>query len=553
MISLFLIFFVGRSTDPITGKRQFALTTNGVSEFRKGLDVSGGTKLAYKISYDKYEGIYTNPAELAAVKKQIETIILKNIDGRISKLGVADYKSYIQTLDGQNYIVVEIGGIADLDQAKEIIGKTVELEFKLQNKEATTPATIAARKAVAQKILAEAVADPSIIVKTLQSRASENIFMNVFSGATLDQLPEIYKNNPQYLNSLKNGQVSNVLLDGKYTTVQSQNNLGGSTGVTLNGFTITQMIEKGSTTLSGKTETTYSFVDVFVQDHQSWIQAVDSQGNVLNGAYFKYANTSSSQVGEPVVAINFDDKGKDIFCSLTEQNIGNPMAIFIGGELLTSPTIQAKICGGTAQIDGSFTADSAKVLAASLNDGAMPAPLILMQEEKISPSLGTNALTGALFAGLIGCIAISLLMLAMYGWKKMILTALVLTVFISVLAAFLKVSDYALSLSGIAAIILSIGMAVDGNILIYERLREELNRGLSIEGAIDTAKERSWTAIRDGQLSTGLIALVLFSMGVSLFRGFGLMMIVTLCLSLFLNVPLTKMLLHVFYDRKKTK
>lgn len=550
MVSLFLIFFVGRSTDPITGKRQFALTTNGVSEFRKGLDVSGGTKLAYKISYDKYEGIYTNPAELAAVKKQIETIILKNIDGRISKLGVADYKSYIQTLDGQNYIVVEIGGIADLDQAKEIIGKTVELEFKLQNKEATTPATIAARKAVAQKILAEATADPSIIVKTLQSRASENIFMNVFSGATLDQLPEIYKNNPQYLNSLKNGQVSNVLLEGKYTTVQSQTKLWGSTGVTLSGFTITQMIEKGSKTLSGKTETTYSFVDVFVQDHESWIQAVDSQGNVLNGAYFKYANTSSSQVGEPVVAINFDDKGKDIFCNLTEQNIGNPMAIFIGGELLTSPTIQSKICGGTAQIDGSFTSDSAKTLAASLNDGAMPAPLILMQEEKISPSLGTNALTGALFAGLIGCIAISLLMLAMYGWKKMVLTAIVLTVFITVLGAFLKVSDYALSLSGIAAIILSIGMAVDGNVLIYERLREELKRGLSIEWAIDTARDRSWLAIRDGQLSTGLIALVLFSMGVSLFRGFGLMMLVTLCLSLFLNVPLTKILLHVFYDRK---
>ena len=553
LVSLFLIFFVGRSTDPITGKRQFALTMDGVTQFRKGLDVSGGTKLAYKISYDKYEGIYTNPAEFAAVKKQIETIILKNIDGRISKLGVADYKAYVQTLDDVNYIVVEIGGIADLDQAKEIIGKTVELEFKLQNKEATTPATIAARKTVAQKILAEAIADPSIITKTLQSRSSENIFMNYFSGATLDELPEIYKNNPQYLNSLKAGQVSNVLLEGKYTTVQSQTTVGSTTGITLNGFTITQMIEKGSKTLSGKTETTYSFIDVFVQDHQSWIQAVDSEGNVLNGAYFKYANTSSSDIGEPVVAINFDDKGKDIFCSLTEQNIGNPMAIFIGGELLTSPTIQAKICGGTAQIDGSFTADSAKELATSLNDGAMPAPLILMQEEKISPSLGTNALTGALFAGLIGIIAISLLILAMYGWKKMILTTMVLIVFISVLAAILKVFDYALSLSGIAAIILAIGMAVDANVLIYERLREELKRGLSIEGAIDTAKERSWTAIRDGQLSTGLIALVLFSMGVSLFRGFGLMMIVTLVLSLFLNVPLTKILLHAFYDRKKTK
>lgn len=548
-VSLFLVFFVGRKTDTTTGQRSFAVSLDGVTQFRKGLDVSGGTRLVYKISYDKYAWLYSD-ADFVAIKKTVENIILKNIDNRISKLGVADYKSYLQTLNGESDIVVEIGGIADLDQAKEIIGKTVELEFKLQNKAETTPAVIAARKALAQGILTEATANPKLLAKLVDGRASENIFMNVYSGATLADLPEIYKNNPQYLDSIKDGQLSNILLNGKYTTVESQTKLGTSSGVDLNGFTITEMIQKGTKTLSGKTETTYTFADVFVQDHATWVQAVDAQGNVLNGAYFKYANTSNSQVGEPVVAINFDDKGKEIFCSLTEQNIGQPMAIFIGGQLLTSPTIQSKICGGTAQIDGKFTADSAKELATSLNDGAMPAPLILMQEEKINPSLGTNALTGALIAGLVGVVAIAGLIWAMYGWKKMILTAMILVVFLSVLAAFLKLTDYALSLSGIAAIILSIGMAVDGNILIYERLREELKRGLSIEGAIDTAKDRSWTAIRDGQLSTGLIALVLFSMGVNIFKGFGAMMIVTLLLSLFLNVPLTKYLLHVFYDRK---
>ena len=118
------------------------------------------------------------------------------------------------------------------------------------------------------------------------------------------------------------------------------------------------------------------------------------------------------------------------------------------------------------------------------------------------------------------------------------------------MAAFLKVTDYALSLSAIAAIILSIGMAVDGNVLIYERLREELKRGMSIETAIDHARDRSWTAIKDGQLSTFLIAIVLFFMGVNIFKGFGWMMMVTVTLSLFLNVPLTRILLHVFFDRK---
>lgn len=125
-----------------------------------------------------------------------------------------------------------------------------------------------------------------------------------------------------------------------------------------------------------------------------------------------------------------------------------------------------------------------------------------MQEEKINPSLGVSALTGALRAGLIGFLAIMALIWSMYGYKKMILTGMVLIVFLTVLAAFMKLSDYALSLSGIAAIILSLGMGVDANILIYERLREELKAGKSIAGAIDTAKDRSRPAIRDGQIST---------------------------------------------------
>ena len=118
LLALFIVFFVGRSFDAKTGTRSMIVTSNGLSHFRKGLDVSGGTRLVYKISYDKYEKIYTNVLELNAVKKTIEDIILKNIDNRISKLGVSDYKSFVQNLDNQHYIVVEIGGIADLDQAK---------------------------------------------------------------------------------------------------------------------------------------------------------------------------------------------------------------------------------------------------------------------------------------------------------------------------------------------------------------------------------------------------------------------------------------------------
>jgi len=342
ILSLFLVFFVGRTTDPVTGKRQLSITTDGVKYFRKGLDVSGGTKLIYKIWYEKYEQIYTDAAELNAVKKTIEDIILKNIDKRISSLGVSDYKAYIQRLDEQNYINVEIGGIADLDQAKEIIGKTLELEFKLENKEAITPATIEARKAIAQKILNESKTNPDLMSKMLEWRASENIYMSFYSW-TIDELPSIYKVNQQKLDTIKKDDFSQ-LFEGVYTTVTTQDALGNETGVDLKWYSFFQLIDKWTAVISWQEEKVYQLLDVFVQDKVTWVQAIDDNWDVLNGAYFRFANTSTSQIGEPVVAINFDEKWKEIFCNLTDKNIGNPMAIFIGWELLTSPVIQSKIC-----------------------------------------------------------------------------------------------------------------------------------------------------------------------------------------------------------------
>jgi len=548
IVSLIFIFFVGRKFDPATGTRNFVFTSNGLSHFRKGLDVSWGTKLVYKISYDKYEKVYTDAAQFSALKKTIEDIIMKNIDSRISKLGVSDYKAYVQNMDDQHYIVVEIWGIADLDQAKELIGKTLELEFKLQNPDAPTKASIAARKKLANKVFEEVKKDPENIGKLLEGRMSENIYHSIYTGNTLDQLPDIYKNDPKLLDNAELGQIYG-LIEGNYTTIyqQTENALVQGTGTALDGYTIFRVIDKQEgKDMSGNVATVYVFEDIFVQDRETRVPATDGQ-NILNGAYFKFANTSTSEMGEPVVAINLDDNGKEVFCNITSANIGKPMAIFVGGNLLTAPNIQSKICGWSAQIDGSFTAESAKALSNALNEGTLPAPLILMQEEKISPTLWDTALSWALRAGLIGFIAIMILIYSMYGYKRMIITGMVLIAFLTVLAAFMKLTDYAVSLSGIAVIILSIWMGVDANILIYERMREELKAGKSIWWAIDNAKERSRPAIRDGNISTWLIAFVLFSMGTNVFKWFGSMLIVTMLLTLFFNVPLTKILLHKFY------
>ena len=299
-----------------------------------------------------------------------------------------------------------------------------------------------------------------------------------------------------------------------------------------------------------ESQTFYTMEEVFIQDRLSWINAQSSDGKILNGANFKYAAVSTSQLWQPVVVINFDDAGKAIFCDITTNNIWKEMAIFIWWEMITSPVIQAKICDGSAQIDGNFTADSAKELTSQLNDWALPAPLVLMQEEKVSPTLWENALNWALLAMWIWFIVIFLYMSFLYGWKKWLVSLISLSIYTIVLFAIVKIIDYALSLSGIAAIILSIWMAVDANVLIFERMKEEKENKKSDTESINIAYDRSWNAIRDGQISTWMIGLLLMLMWINMFKWFGTMLVVWVLLTLLINAPVIKELLHLFYRKK---
>ena len=189
-------------------------------------------------------------------------------------------------------------------------------------------------------------------------------------------------------------------------------------------------------------------------------------------------------------------------------------------------------------------------MTSQLNEWALPAPLILMQEEKVSPTLWEYALNWALLAMAIGFIAIWLYMSFTYGWKKWFISLISLSVYTLVLFAIVKIINYALSLSGIAAVILSIWMAVDANVLIFERMKEEKENKKSDSEAINIAYDRSWNAIRDWQISTWMIGLLLWLMWVSMFKGFGTMLVVWVLLTLFVNAPVIKELLHMFYRKK---
>lgn len=555
MISLFFVFFVGRTFNSETFKRDWILTTKGITHFRKGLDISGGTKLVYKIDYSKYKELYS-ANEFLEVKKNIEQVILKNIDSRISGLGVSDYVAKIQTIGEETQVVVEIGGVADLDQAKEIIGKTVELEFRIENDEEATPETIAQRKALAEKIRTEVVATPEKMIELYANQEAENIIARTITG-TLDQLPDLYRTHSQMLDTIPLNQISN-LLEGTYLTQTYQTASGENLTQGVDGFLTFRVSARNEVPVvawtgenSTGTQMLYTIDEIFVQDRLSWKIAQGKDGSPLNGAYFTLARPETTQFWQPSVGIEFNQKGSELFCEITSNNVGKSMGIFIWGKPATIANINEKICDGRAQISGGFDKERATETAKELNSGNMPAPLILLQEEKVSPSLGDSAFQGALVATGVGVLAIIIYMFFIYGRRKATVTTATMIFYFMVLLAILKLIDYALSLSGIAAIILSIGMAVDANVLIFERMNEEVKNNKSYLSAIETASKRSWAAIRDGQISTLLIWVLLFAYGINIFKGFGSMIILTAILTLVLNVPFIKEALFVMYNKKK--
>ncbi len=547
---MFLIFFVGRELDPTTNTERMIITPNWINHFSKGMDIAWWVRLTYKIDLSKYAQVYTNQQEYAQVTKWVEDIILQNIDKRVSALWVSDYSSYIQSLDDGKYVVVELWWVSDLDQAKEIIWKTVELEFKLPYEWDWTDQKVS-RQLYAEEILKWVVANPATFQLAAISNQSDNVVYHVYSWVSLEDLPSFYKTNPWLLKDREVWSVIPTLTEGNYWS-EVLTIAWNPQNVTLNWQVITKWNGSRTTTWSWWIETTvYDLEDMVISDSPAWILATDPKTwDLLNWAFFKYANVSSSQTWQPVAVINFDDKWKQIFCNITEVIVGKPLAIFIWWELVTSPVIREKICWWSAQIDWSFTPESSKKLVDDLNEWALPAPLILAQEEKVSPVLWEKALSGAIIAAWVWLLLIYLFMIWMYWLKQWSVAVLTLISFIIVLLWITKLFRYSFSLSGIAAILLSLGMGVDANVLIYERIREERTNWLWRFEAIEEWYKKSYSAIRDGNVTTLMIAVLLFFIWTNVFKWFWTMMMVNILLTLWVIVPLTRGLLHKFYEKE---
>jgi len=272
---------------------------------------------------------------------------------------------------------------------------------------------------------------------------------------------------------------------------------------------------------------------------------------LLDGKHFRTATvTLDSSTNIPIVQIAFDDEGAKLFQELTKNNIGKRLAIFVGGQLVSAPTVQSEIIGGTAVITGSQNFDEANTLATDLNTGAIPAPIYLAGQRTVEATLGAEALRTSLQAALIGILILMIYMVMVYRLLGLIadiaLSAYAILFFaILKLPLFLFSSSYiVLTLAGMAGIILSIGMAVDANVLIFERMKEELRKGKMLKTAADTGFARAWPSIRDGNVSTFITCAILFMIGTSIVRGFAITLGMGVLISMFSAIIITRLLIR---------
>ncbi|OGM05822.1 protein-export membrane protein SecD [Candidatus Woesebacteria bacterium GWB1_43_5] len=296
-----------------------------------------------------------------------------------------------------------------------------------------------------------------------------------------------------------------------------------------------------------------AFVEISGTDVQNQLYSPTD----LTGADLKSAKvTFDSNSGSPVVSIEFTQVGADKFAVLTERNVGKPLPILLDGELITAPIVQEKITGGQAVISGDFGTDEARLLSIQLNAGALPVPINLVEQRTVGATLGEESIQKSVRAGLAGLFMVGLFMILTYG-KLGLVADFALIIFGVLTLALYKLIPVVLTLPGIAGFLLSVGMAVDSNILIFERFKEEIKRR-EVADALEVSFGRAWDSIRDANIATLVTAFILanpldfaFLHTSGPVRGFAITLALGIAVSLFTGIIVSRNLLRVFIKEHK--
>lgn len=255
------------------------------------------------------------------------------------------------------------------------------------------------------------------------------------------------------------------------------------------------------------------------------------------------SNSANFASSSPIIYLEFTPDGATKFKDITKRNIKKPLITMLDDQVINQATVQAEIDGGKAQIEGISSLKEAKDTAKLINEGALPAPINLVQESHIGASLGRDAIDKSLVAGLIGFVLIAVFMIIYYGGLGVV-AVIALTIYTMIVVAIFKLIPVTLTLSGIAGFIFSIGVAVDANILIFERFKEEKEKGIPLSQALQNGFDRSWPSIRDSNAASIITAMVLYEFATGTVKGFAVTLMIGIFVSLFTSIIVTRNILR---------
>lgn len=561
--------------------------------FRLGLDLQGGAQLIYQ-------------ADVSQISESDKDDLLEGvrevIERRVNAFGVSEPVIQVnKTFDGDYRVIVELAGVKSVDEAIKEIGETPRLEFKEQdlNMENISSEDLSLMSEYNESLdtKIKEIYEEAKLGKDFVSLA-KNHNTPVDLSSSDDSLGAENDGDLGWINIESNSYIYNLVKNlavGEFTEI-IETDLDYSIFKLEDKRSESSILSEQDNDSSAEYKVRKIFLEKMTEEDllgftDNW-KITGLTGKNLKKAVIQF-NPNNNR---PEVSLEFDSEGADLFAEITEKNIGRPVAIYLDDYPISVPTVNEKISDGKAVISGSFSIDEAKELVQRLKAGALPVPIELINQKTVGASLGHQSIIDSLEAGIIGLILVALFMIIIYRlfgltavFSLLIYGATVLAVFkalpisvalivvlffislilitfdelrlldVTLTALFVVIAiilfvyglnSVTLTLAGIAGFILSIGMAVDANILIFERIKEELRTGRTLRDAIDEGIRRAWPSIRDGNISTLLICLVLMSFGTGALKGFGTTLFIGVSVSMFSAIVITRNFLNLFLSKK---
>jgi preprotein translocase subunit SecD len=490
---------------------------------RMGLDIQGGAHFVYQADVSSI-ALADRDSAMAGVRDVIER--------RVNAFGVSE--PIVQTASN-NRLIVELAGITDVNDAIKKIGETPLLEFKEQGTPTPVVLTDADKKEIKKYNDAQLAKAKSLIVR-LQKGEDFATLAKEFSEDPGS------KDNGGDLGFAKTGSfvpefetAAFSLKDGAITLTPVKSDFGYHIikKIAEKGTGDAREVQTSHILLATKSETPASSTE------PQWQNTKLSGRNLKKSAVEFDPNT-----GKPLISIEFDSEGQTLFAEITKRNVGKPVAIYLDNSPISIPTVNEEITQGRAVITGSFTLPEAKLLAQRLNAGALPVPIELISQQTVGPTLGKISLQKSLMAGIIGLALVALFMIFYYRLMGLF-AVIALMIYAAVSFAIFEMWPVTLTLSGIAGFILSVGMAVDANVLIFERTKEELRNGKPLGTSIEEGFARAWTSIRDSNVSSLITCAILAWFGSSLIKGFAITLGIGILVSMFTAITVTRNFLRI--------